>query len=195
VAGVKLDNNTENTKHSERWRKTRSVLWLEWNSTTTQETRNKANGELNDVNTCKNVKLWLEWNSTTTQETRNKPNGELNDVKTYDCSEITNKRKHCEATKLYCNDNNEANDAMKRRQIRRIFENSHENEEYHGHTVAGAELRQQHRSTKPEKKPSWNVCSNGHNTAVMNWQYAGLRVRSKSSGLPIVGDSKHYTRQ
>ena len=31
---------------------------------------------------------------------------------------------------MYCYDNNEANDAMKRRQIRRIFENSHENEEY-----------------------------------------------------------------
>ncbi len=30
----------------------------------------------------------------------------------------------------------------------------------------------------------------GHDTDVMNWQYAGLRVISKSSGLPIVGDSK-----
>jgi hypothetical protein len=103
VAGVKLDNNTGNTKHSERLRKTRSALWLEWNSTTTQETRNKANGEFNDVNTCKNVKLWLEWNSTTTQETRNKANGELNDVKTYEFSEITKnegtvRRRSCTAT-------------------------------------------------------------------------------------------------
>ena len=66
---------------------------------------------------------------------------------------------------------------------------------YHGDTVAGAVLRQQHRSTKPEKKPSWNVCSNGHNTELLNWYYAGLRVLSKTSGLPIVGDSKNYTRQ
>ena len=31
----------------------------------------------------------------------------------------------------------------------------------HGDTVAGAALQQRHRSSKPEKKPSWNVCSNG----------------------------------
>jgi hypothetical protein len=60
VAGVKLNNNTGNTKSSERWRKLRSELWLECNSTTTQKTRNKANGELNDVNTCEIVGLWLE---------------------------------------------------------------------------------------------------------------------------------------
>ena len=64
VAGVKLDNNTGNTKQSERWAKWRQYLK-------------------------KNVKLWLEWNSTTTQETRNKANGEINDVKTYEFSEIT----------------------------------------------------------------------------------------------------------
>jgi hypothetical protein len=52
-------------------------LWLEWNSTTTQQARNKANDDLNDVTTCrifakkirkcgairgKMAKLWLEWN-------------------------------------------------------------------------------------------------------------------------------------
>ena len=31
---------------------------------------------------------------------------------------------------------------------------------------------------------------NGHDTGVMNWYNAGLRVISKTSGLPIVGDSK-----
>ena len=52
-------------------------LWLEWNSTTTQQTRNKANGDIKDVKTCRifainkrkwgslrgeMAKLWLEWN-------------------------------------------------------------------------------------------------------------------------------------
>jgi hypothetical protein len=52
-------------------------LWLEWNSTTTQQARNKANGDIKDVKTCRifaiNIrkrgsirgemaKLWLEWN-------------------------------------------------------------------------------------------------------------------------------------
>ncbi len=52
-------------------------LWLEWNSTTTQEARNKANDDLNYVETCRIfaktvrkwgairgelAKLWLEWN-------------------------------------------------------------------------------------------------------------------------------------
>ena len=36
---------------------------------------------------------------------------------------------------------------------------------------------------------------NGHDTGVINWYNAGLRVISKTSGLPIVGDSKNYTRQ
>jgi hypothetical protein len=60
-------------------------LWLEWNSTTTQEARNKANDDLNYVKTsrifarqyeneeqfaAKWRKLWLEWNSTTTQQAR-----------------------------------------------------------------------------------------------------------------------------
>ena len=31
---------------------------------------------------------------------------------------------------------------------------------------------------------------NGHDTGVINWYNAGLRVISKTSGLPIVGDSK-----
>jgi hypothetical protein len=31
---------------------------------------------------------------------------------------------------------------------------------------------------------------NGHDTVAMNWYNAGLRVISKTSGLPIVGDSK-----
>ena len=53
----------------------------------------------------------------------------------------------------------------------------------HGDTVAGAALRQQHRSTKPEKKPSWNVCSNGHDTELIHWYYAGLRVLSKNVGI------------
>ncbi len=52
-------------------------LWLEWDSTTTQHARNKANGDIKDVETCRifaiNIrkrgkirgemaKLWLEWN-------------------------------------------------------------------------------------------------------------------------------------
>jgi hypothetical protein len=169
VAGVKLDNNTGNTKQSERWVKWRQYL---------RKCETVAGVKLdNNTGNTKQSERWVKWR----QNLRMFGNNE--------------KRRHCEATKLYCNDNNEANDAMKRRQIRRIFENNHENEEYHGNTVAGAALRQQHRSTKPEKKPSWNVCSNGHDTVVMNWQYAGLRVRSKSSGLPIVGVSKYYTRQ
>ena len=53
----------------------------------------------------------------------------------------------------------------------------------HGDTVAGGALRQQHRSTKPEKKPSWNVCSNGHDTELIHWYYAGLRVLSKNVGI------------
>ena len=53
----------------------------------------------------------------------------------------------------------------------------------HGDTVAGAALRQQHRSTKPEKKPSWNVCSNGHDTEEIHWYYAGLRGLSKNVGV------------
>ena len=28
-------------------------LWLEWNSTTTQKARNKANGDIKDVKTCR----------------------------------------------------------------------------------------------------------------------------------------------
>ena len=31
---------------------------------------------------------------------------------------------------------------------------------------------------------------NGHDTGVINWYNTGLRVISKTSGLPIVGDSK-----
>ena len=70
---------------------------------------------------------------------------------------------------MYCNDNNEANDAMKRRQFRRIFGNNHENEEYHGITVAGAALQQQHRSTKPEKNRLEMFVHNGPDTGAINW--------------------------
>ena len=194
MAGVKLDNNTENTKHSERWRKLRSALWLEWNSTTTQDTRNKANGEFNDVNTCKNVKLWLEWNSTTTQETRNKANGELNDVKTYEFSEITK-------TKALWGDEGvlQRQQRSERRNEKTSIPSNFRKQSrkwgvsrYHCGWSCASTTTQEYETGE---KPSWNVCSNGHDTVVMNWQYAGLRVRSKSSGLPIVGVSKYCTRQ
>ena len=164
----------------------RSELWLEWNSTTTQTTRNKANGEVDDINTCKIVKLWLEWNSTTTQQTRTKRTAKKwrQNLQIY---RLSRKWGHCDATELYCNDHREANDDTKRRQIRRIFGNTRENEEYHG--TCGWSCAS---TTTQEtgEKPSWNVCSNGHDTDMMYWQYAGLRVRSKSSGLPVVGVSK-----
>ena len=41
------------------------------------------------------------------------------------------------------------------------FRNITKTRRIHGDTVAGAVLQQRHRSSKPEKKPSWNVCSNG----------------------------------
>ena len=62
-------------------------LWLECDSTTTQQARNKANGGIKDVKTCRIFakkyeneelfaakwrKLWLECNSTTTQIARNR---------------------------------------------------------------------------------------------------------------------------
>jgi hypothetical protein len=44
-------------KITEKWAK----LWLEWNSTTTQKARNKANGDIIDVKSCrifaKNTKM------------------------------------------------------------------------------------------------------------------------------------------
>ena len=48
---------------------------------------------------------------------------------------------------------------------------------------------QQHRDEKYEGRLEMSV-HNGHDTGVMNWYNAGLRVISKTSGLPIVGDSK-----
>ena len=48
---------------------------------------------------------------------------------------------------------------------------------------------QQHRDEKYEGRLEMSV-HNGHDTGVMNWYKAGLRVISKTSGLPIVGDSK-----
>jgi hypothetical protein len=113
-------------------------LWLECDSTTTQQARNKANGGIKDVKTCrifaKNYendelfavkwrKLWLEWNSTTTQIAR----------------------------------------------IRNAINNN--------------------RDEKYEDRLEMSV-HNGHDTGVMNWYNAGLRVISKTSGSPIVGDSK-----
>ena len=55
--------------------------------------------------------------------------------------------------------------------------------------MAGAARQQQHRSTKPEKNRLEMFVHNGPDTGVMNWYYAGLRVISKTSGLPLVGDS------
>ncbi len=136
----------------------RSELWLEWNSTTTQKTRNKANGEINDVNTCKIVKLWLEWNSTTTQQTRTKwtVSKWRQNLRIFGMSR---KWGHYDATELYCNDNHEANDDTKRRQIRQIFGKTHENEEYHGTCGWSCASTTKHETGE---KPSWNVCSNGH---------------------------------
>jgi hypothetical protein len=97
VAGVKLNNNTatDNTKRTkilefetcrifakhyeneEQITEKLAKLWLECDSTTTQQARNKANGDIKDVKTCRifaiNIrkrgsirgemaKLWLEWN-------------------------------------------------------------------------------------------------------------------------------------
>jgi hypothetical protein len=89
VAGVRLNNNTALTtletcqisaKHYENEGQITAKLaklWLECDSTTTQQARNKANGDIKDVETCLifaiNIrkrgkircgmaKLWLEWN-------------------------------------------------------------------------------------------------------------------------------------
>jgi hypothetical protein len=76
-----------------------SKLWLEWNSTTTQETPNRE--------ICGMTKLWLEWDSTTTQETQ--------------------KRETCRMTKLWLerryHNHTTTKRTMKhkRRQNRRIF--------------------------------------------------------------------------
>ena len=71
-------------------------LWLEWNSTTTQQTRNKANGDMKDVKTCRifainkrkwgslrgeMATLWLEWNydnNTASTKTGTKATGTKN---------------------------------------------------------------------------------------------------------------------
>jgi hypothetical protein len=42
--------------------------------------------------------------------------------------------------------------------------------------------------------PSWNVCSNGHDTEMIHWYYAGLRVLSKNVGITNCrGQLKLYT--
>ncbi len=72
-----------------------------------------------------------------------------------------------------------------------------------GETVAGVLLNNNTGSTKPEHNKQGRkiedrlemAIHNGHDTGVMNWYNAGLRVISKTLGLPIVGDSKNYTRQ
>ena len=160
MAGVKLDNNTGNTKHSERLRKTRSALWLEWNSTTTQETRNKANGELNDV-------------------------------KTYEFSEITK-------TKALWGDEGvlQRQQRSERRNEKTSIPSNFRKQSrkwgvYHGDTVAGAALQQRHRNMKPEKNRLEMFVQMGTTLSWWTGINAGLRVRSKkTSGLPIVGDSK-----
>jgi len=73
VAGVKLNNNTatantkrtkiqelktcrifaKNYENEEQITEKLAKLWLEWNSTTTQKARNKANGDIKDVKTCR----------------------------------------------------------------------------------------------------------------------------------------------
>ena len=58
VAGVELNNNTVLSNFREIYENEEQVteklakLWLEWNSTTTQKARNKANGDIKDVKTC-----------------------------------------------------------------------------------------------------------------------------------------------
>ena len=55
VAGVELNNNTVLSNFREIYENEEQVteklakLWLEWNSTTTQKARNKANGDIKDV--------------------------------------------------------------------------------------------------------------------------------------------------
>ncbi len=52
VAGVELNNNTVLSNFREIYENEEQVteklakLWLEWNSTTTQKARNKANGDI-----------------------------------------------------------------------------------------------------------------------------------------------------
>ncbi len=71
-------------------------LWLEWDSTTTQQARSKANGGIKDVKTCRifaintrkrgiihgeMAKLWLEWdydNNTASTKTGTKTTGTTN---------------------------------------------------------------------------------------------------------------------
>jgi len=109
VAGVRLYNNTANTKQSERW-----VKWL-------QNLRIFGNHE--NEGTVRRRSCGWSYATTDTQQ-----RSEGWDKKTTIPSNF------------------------------RI--QSRKRGEYHGDTVAGAALQQRHRSTKLEKKPSWNVCSN-----------------------------------
>jgi hypothetical protein len=62
--------------------------------------------------------------------------------------------------------------------------------------VAGAVLRQQHRSTKPEKKNRLEMfVQMGTTLSRINGITLGCVFYQKTSGLPIVGDSKNYIRQ
>ena len=104
----------------------------------------------------KMAKLWLEWDSTTTQQARNKANGEY----------------------------------IWRQNLQKWEDGSVEFSEIH------AKMRSKSRqhcgwssaSTTTQKyetgeKPSWNVCSNGHDTELIHWYYPGLRVLSKNVGV------------
>ncbi len=113
------------------------------------------------------AKLWLECGSTTTQQARNKVNGDIKDVKTCRIFAIN---------------------IWKRGSIRGEMAKLGLEWNYNNNTASTKTgTKQQGRKIRG---PSWNVCSNGHDTGVMNWYNAGLRVISKTSGLPIVGDSK-----
>jgi hypothetical protein len=132
VAGVELDNDTISTTQSERW--------FEWHQTPSNfrkmlRKRGVIRGEMEKTD--------CGWSGTQQQHSRNEQQRSCGwsgaTTMTQQRSERCNKK-----TSKPLN-----------------FRNITKTRRIHGDTVAGAALQQRHRSSKPEKKPSWNVCSNG----------------------------------
>ena len=133
VVGVELDNDTISTTHSERW--------FEWRQTPSNfrkmlRKRGEVRGEKKKKLTVAGVAL-----DNNTAETKQQRSCGWSGATT-----ITQQRSE------RCN---------KKTSKPSNFRNITKMRRIHGDTVAGAALQQRHRSSKPEKKPSWNVCSNG----------------------------------
>ena len=108
------------------------------------------------------------------------------------------------ATQQQHSKHDKANGGIKDVKTCRIFAKNYENEElftvkwrklwleWNSTTTQIARIRNAINNNRDEKYEDRLEMSvhNGHDTGVMNWYNAGLRVISKTSGLPIVGDSK-----